>query len=755
MRERTVDETTLLASRERVVGVRLEIQNVDGTWREYTNLSDEIGSAFEDLDFFIGASWENDIDAPTWTGTVTLAAERIINALTGEAVSIAPYMETSPANVDDAGDPAPAIEGMRRIRWFTTTEALDGSLSSEHKVFDGFITEIEQKDDMTLQVSDLGHELVIAQIEDERVYEPGLLEDRIQNILDDNMGVGAFPLVVDPGIAGTVELSSKFKVERGKVMQTIRDLAFRTVGANVRYMWNGENMELRLFMPPRDKVVADFTYDKNMMYPTPSWKEKTDDVRNKGRHYFTSKTKHTVGYTEYEVPASIAKYKKRYFEFKEGVGSELNDEASSKLFLQTAINDLAQPKAEKQFTSLYNWAADVYDLYTLVANNKQYSTNQSLATTRVRHTISASEQTTQFDTRGNVAGFSRRWISVEGKGKTPPNENTLTATLGMGAEGSMYGNELWNGKVDGTMWLYLFIGAHIKRVHIWHRETVPGALVTLWPPTSSDMYKAVTLERPEGAIPRDGNFTFSGAVGDNPFAGRRVWRTIVPLPTTPDARAGVIVQCETFGEGTMGPQERLEGVATDPVGGVDPGGFASLDVVRDSPTNVHVTLTPASAGGTVLVFRDGINIDQIDVTAGTEAEWDDPDLHANRSYKYQFVRFANNMSGVRETVLVEVLTESLVFANDTPKLEILAGGEPRVRIEWSGAPVGTTHILIRKSRDSGHYDVWQDVARVPIANAPYLDVVVVAGQFYQLQALDADGVVLDTSQPIFWASPFG
>lgn len=747
MRETTVDERTLLASHERVVGVRCEVQNASQTWKQLTSLS---GLGFADLDFFIGATWQTDIDAPTWTGTLSLASERILDALTGEKVSIASYMETSPANVDDDDNPAPLIEGMRRIRWFTTVESLDGAISTEHKVFDGYVVGIEQKDDIEVSVSDLGHRLVIAQIKDERVYEPGLLSTRLQDILNDNLGVEAPTLVVDASMSvDPVMLSSKFKVERGRVMQTIRDLAFRTVGANVRYMWVGEDMQLVLFMPPRTKAVADFTYDKNAMYPTPSWKENTDDVRNTGRHYFQKKGTRALSFTEYDVPESIAKYKERYFEFREGVGSELQDPVSSKRFLKIAIDDLAQPKAEKQYTSLYNWASDVYDLYTLVANDVQYSSNQSLATTRVSHTINVAEQTTSFDTRGNIAGFSRRWIAVEGKGSDAPSDDLTTVSLGMGGEGSMYGGELFNGKVDGCLWPYLFIGKNIKRIHIWHRENKPGNPVTLWPPTSSDMYKAVTLERPEGRIPRDGNFTFPDSPVFGPRAGQTVWRMLVPLPTTPGARGGVIIQAETF-DGTFLAQERLDWVAEDGAGTTEPNA-GSIVVTRIDATTVRVTGSVAGGEvGTVLVFRDGINIDQIDVTSGSFS-WDDPELHSERSYKYTFCRFSNNRSGGRNTVFVDAWSTTFAFADDTPARVVLPDGSPRVKIAWSGTPVGTTHVRVLKSKDSGHYDLWNEAATVPVADLPYYDAVVYAGQYYQLEALDATGAVLDTSDPEYWS----
>jgi hypothetical protein len=70
-RTATATELSVLAdSYRRVSPVRVEIQNGSGTWKALTNLS---GTGFSGLNFFKGATWTDDVDAATWTGTVTLA----------------------------------------------------------------------------------------------------------------------------------------------------------------------------------------------------------------------------------------------------------------------------------------------------------------------------------------------------------------------------------------------------------------------------------------------------------------------------------------------------------------------------------------------------------------------------------------------------------------------------------------------------------------------------------------------------------
>lgn len=750
MRERTADENTVLASRERIVTGYVEIQNASGTWKNYAALTRD--GFFSDLDFFVGAEWGTDIDAPTWTGQITLAPSLVTNVATGESVSISPYIEDSPANVDDLGAHAPAVEGMRRVRVFATTSLLDGTLASTKKVFDGYVVEVEHGAELVLTVSDLGHRLVIAQIEDERVYKKGvLLETAIQQMIDHALGAETVPLVVDPGIAGLVELSSDFKQDRVRLMEAIRTLAFKTVGANVRYMWNAAGeMELRLFMPPRVKSVADFTFDKNLMEPNVGFREKTDDVRNAGRLYYQDSDKKAVVFVPLEVQGSIDKYKRRYFEFREDAVSEINTRDEALAFLTDAISDLSTPKAEKQYTSPFNWASDVWDLYTLTANEIHYSTDQQFATTRVANTLGAGVATTRYDVRGTLAGYVRRWIAVEGEGPRPPNEDTLLAADAANGEATMYGGELFAGKegpvTNGCVWLYLKIGASIRRVHIWARQNSPDNAVVLWPPTSSLMYKAVTIERPEGRIPREGNFTY----GPGPLEGRTVWSIVVPIPTNENHTRTLIVQAEDF-DGNFGAQQRFSVVAED-FAAPEPGELTDISITRIDATTVRVAYTPATAGAT-LFFRDGIMIDsQQDPPGATPQEWLDEELHPDKQYKYQVVRIDSGRSGPRTIVFVPAWTTTLAFANATPAYDETSGA-PRVRIEVSGAPVGTVSVRVEKSRDVGHYEPWTEAITLPIASFPFYDVVVVAGQGYRLVALDVNGDVLDTSQPAYWTNP--
>lgn len=745
MRTVTAGERTILDSDERSVVPRIEIQNVDGTWKDYSNFA--YGDA--QLDFLLGLDWGTSIDDPTWTGQVRLAASA--KAPDGTDVSLSPYVESSPANVDDAAAPAPAIDGMRRVRWFTKTALLDGVAVTEHKVFDGYVVEVDHdNDEIVLSVSDLGHLLVTTQIEAERVYPAGLLlEEAIQQILDDNMGAGVITLAVDPSItAEPIVLSSKFKVDRIKVMDAIRNLAQNTVGAVVRYVWNGEDMELRLFMPPRGSTTSLFTYSKDRVFPEANFRVKTDDIRNVGTIRYQDSEKKAVVAVSYEVPLSVALYGRRYFEFTEASASQINTEAEARRYLTAAIDDLAQPKAEGAYNAPYNWAADVYDLYTFTANGVHFTSDQLHAVARVAHSISG-DATTRLETRGNVAGYSRRWIAVEGPGATPPETDILAVTGGDPiGEDQMYGGEIFNTSegpsVDGCGWLKMNWGSTVRRVHCWSRETKPGN-PALWPVKGSVMYHAWTIERPEGKTPREGNLVRASD-------GRTIWAMQVPNPTRPNRTRTMIVQSEDY-DGNYGPEEKHSFVAAAVPGRLYPADFVSFSVVRIDATTVRVTWTPVSDQGQTLIFRDGVNIHQVDENDFTTKTWDDEELLAEKAYLYQINKVLAGASGPREQVLIPAWVSSVEFA--APTLGSLFGLPRAVLTAPTASPGTTDKIRIEKSVDAGQYDPWTVVTEIALADFPYYDAIVIAGQFYRYLALAADGSVLDASLPVYWTNPLG
>jgi len=761
-RARTSGEDVILAAKDRVIApVRLQIRDSSLTWRTITNLS---GTGFSGLNFLKSCSCSDDVDAATWTGVVNLAAS--IKTSPSTRISIAPDVTASPIN-----SPDPLIDGMRRIRWYDTTGRI-GVAGTEHLMFDGYIVDFDQQgNDLALQVADLGHDLVVAQIADKRVYgsDTGvLIQDVIQQILDDNMGTGAYTLVVDSAIVSAGVMVRKFEQDRVHVMDAIRSLAQNTIGANCRFMWNDSDaMELRLFMPPRSKTTADFTFNADNYERNPRWRRNTSDIRNFGRLYYADRNKgNAVVFVESFVDASITRYKPRYFEFVEDAVKNIDTQVEAQDMLDKAIADLSTPKAEKSFTTQLAWPFQIHDLFTMVANGDQYDVDQPQYVTKLTHNWGDAKSTrTAFETRGTVAGFYNNWLIQHGRGPRPPETDSLALVLGAAQEGTMYGDELFSdiggiGQTNGCIWPFLFVGSGIRRIHVWGRQNAPGTLVPDWPPVSADIYKACTIERPEGKVPR-GNFVWPGdatPVSTDPYNGISFWRTVIPIPTGIENDGTIrtlIIKAETW-DGTFGEEQRVTGTAIDGSGS-DPTGFTSLTVNRIDATTVEIVATPAdTSASSIFIFRDGVNIDQIEQDAGDGGPftWQDPELKPEKEYRYSVFRFDNGHSGPRTQITISPWGTAFGFATGTPTLDFSFGG-PKVLIDITGVPTGTTQVEVQKSKDNGQYDQWTVATRMDVADFPFKDVVAKAGQYYRLVAYDSGGAILDTCPSFFWRSPLG
>lgn len=309
----------------------------------------------------------------------------------------------------------------------------------------------------------------------------------------------------------------------------------------------------------------------------------------------------------------------------------------------------------------------------------------------------------------------------------------------------MYGGELFNGLVDGCIWLLIYWGFTMKRLHIWARNNDATALVLQWPPPSSEIYKAVTLDRPDGNQPLQGNYV-------RPVDGRLVWEMMVPIPTTPGIKRTFIIQTEAP-DGTLGPFTKTGPfTAVDPMSTAEPGNVLGASVTRPDATTIHlewsrdVPFTP----GYFAIMQDNICIQRLQTAGGGPFTLDIEDLNPDTAYRIGIVPFNAGITGGRYIADVPAWTTGFTFPD--PDF-ITVSGAPRVRLQVpSGTPVGTTLIRIQKSRDALK-DRWTTVTKIATGDFPYYDAVVMAGAFYRYQALDSGGAILDTTLTKYWSSP--
>lgn len=393
---------------------RVQAERGDGTWQELTN--------FLGMDWLEELHWGENIDQRVGSGTVVIGAEHI--GADGVAVSLAPGMQASPANIL-ASVYSPLLAESRGIRWQGAVTAPDVAPVAGDWIplFDGKIDDVDDKGTdgtITLSVRDKGAWLLDTAIATKRMYGSATgiaLETVMRSILADNLqpklGGVAPTLYVWGAIAWNV---LDFQQDSNtNVLEALQVLADQ-IGADVRYRWqpDGVTFGLTLMVPDRAKVAADWTLGPDDYFAVPGYKSSDIGVRNTARVRFTDATTGLPDFRDGTNGTSIAKHGARYMEVGEEATSQIDTGAEAQVMADAIVSDLAEPKADGEIETMFYPIVQLNDLGLFLANGRQYDTDQKLAVVQYKHDVTRETQRTTIQHRGNVAGAYWRWIGKGG-----------------------------------------------------------------------------------------------------------------------------------------------------------------------------------------------------------------------------------------------------------------------------------------------------------------------------------------------------
>jgi hypothetical protein len=464
-------------------GVRVEVQDADGVWQDW--------SAY----LMDGTDWGESVDQP-------VSQARIILRRAEGMSSLAPLMTTSPLNVDGLSHYAPAIDIGRGVRLLTSVSAF-----AEREVFIGRIDDVAwESDPIVIDCSDLGAWLMDTQIEAETSYGDGTaLEDVIQGVVDDSPSGIISPVLYVPSSPGFV-LPNK-SVARNKVLLAIRELASWT-GRDVRFRYDASDVSrLTLTDPDRARDTVDFTVGPDEYRDVRRLSLSIANIRNVGILPYTTAdgTQHTATVDDLDSDTqalsagSVAKYGRRYFELESADAIDTLDEAVA--YLGAVINDLAGPGADQEIESLYLPFVQLYDRATFLANGDHYDTDQTFAVVAYSHALQNGEIVTTLTCSGRVVGAYADWLR---RLTTNNAQNEILAVT-------------WQDSTDGTQRSYdISCGMDTGALYVHHRlwpigapgdpldfadPDDPGELIIVGP-DPTDRHFRFTLDHPDRAAQR-------------------------------------------------------------------------------------------------------------------------------------------------------------------------------------------------------------------------------------------------------------
>ncbi|MBA3891587.1 MAG: hypothetical protein H0X64_13765, partial [Gemmatimonadaceae bacterium] len=410
MRPHSVGERAALASSNPSHQIKVEIQDADGAWVDWTSY------------VLPGTSWGEERETPVATATVVLHRGK-------GAGSLSPLMEQSLLNRDSAAAYAPAIEAGRGIRISTLTGP-DGWV----EVFTGRVNRAPAESDvMQVSCSDLGAWLTDTQIHDEAEYgSPAgiLLETILQEILDDNPNGKTTPTLVTA--SSPAYYATTFTQSPVKLLEALRKLALERTGRDVRHRYDAAGVSQLVFHDPdRARTAADWSIGTGEYHLVPRLVPvDIEPIRTEGRVQYRDASG-TLGEATYDNAAARALYGRRWFSIPPQEGLDTLTEAQS--LADAAGADMSGPGVEFSIETLYVWFAQLFDLVEVAPDDRGYDVAQNLAIAAVRHTWQGGNITTRIDGTSRIVGAYAAWrrlIRKPGTAEPDAEPGSPTAWLG-------------------------------------------------------------------------------------------------------------------------------------------------------------------------------------------------------------------------------------------------------------------------------------------------------------------------------------
>jgi hypothetical protein len=394
--------------------IRVQLENQGGDWQDMSN--------FNGRDYFTAVTWRESFDTNVASGSLTLARQ-----VGGE--SIAPTVSAALANHPGGGAYSAFIRGRQKVRILTATKAPADAepIDADYReIFRGRVDDPEYGgtgNQMTLAIADQGSWLMTKMIDTVRTYSDDVgqsIESVMQQILDDNpvTELGALTLFVPTSPAVNIKAYSQ---DRVPVLTALITLA-EQIAWDVRFMYDPTDgvSKLTLYEPPRDKTTADWSFGPDEYYNLPNVGLQTDDVKSRGKLFYTDEATGERASVDYLNPDAAAIFGDSYFEIGESATSNINTAAEAQRMLDAIGADLSAPPFNHVMETAFFWPAQLYDVGVFAPNSQHYDEPQTLAVVGVEHNLTPTTRRTTLTTRGQVAGAYARWLAIASKSTNPP-----------------------------------------------------------------------------------------------------------------------------------------------------------------------------------------------------------------------------------------------------------------------------------------------------------------------------------------------
>jgi hypothetical protein len=258
------------------------------------------------------------------------------------------------------------------------------------------------------------------------------VEQVMQNLLDDWRGIGDSQVALYTPTSPAWAIR-EFLQQRTQALDAVRTLA-QQIGWDVRPKWRSGTgqFELTFYQPERTSPPVDFTFGQSD-YGEPQ--QLAIDISQIRNHWFLTYSDASDTWPdgtpkrkplEVKDDPSIARFGDLIADIQEDSASQIDSSAEGTTLINSALSDCSWPTADMQVPLVrgFPWV-ELNDYFTFAANGQQFDSDQSLAVTGYRHSISGDKPKlqTSLTVRGKPTIGAKSWLANIIHPRVPPKNH--------------------------------------------------------------------------------------------------------------------------------------------------------------------------------------------------------------------------------------------------------------------------------------------------------------------------------------------
>lgn len=344
---------------------------------------------------------------------------------TAPSGSLAPLIEASTLNVNDAGSYAALLDAGAEVYWDVatlpqgSTQPATGSTQwttlfhgeIDTVAFGGPEIEIYARDKIGALIADRW-------VEAERQYgtESGTaIESVMQDITNEWADGQAVQVPSSPGFLVTTYIQSQ-----QSVLDALRTLA-QLPGWDVRPQWYNTSSGFALVFQEPDRAASTsvWTFGSTGYIDVRRLGISRENVRNVVSVGYTlsstggSTSAQARQYYEASDSTSITRFGRRWMQIDLADDSDIDTSTEAQALGDAVLSDLSTPDAEQEIETFFFWPVMLGDYLTFTANDVHYDVDQNWAVSGYRHVLRNNQHRTFVQVRGKPAGQYMNWFRRE------------------------------------------------------------------------------------------------------------------------------------------------------------------------------------------------------------------------------------------------------------------------------------------------------------------------------------------------------